>query len=471
MRTSHIRACAWLHKWSSLVCTLFMLLLGLTGLPLIFHHEIGHLLGTEIEAPPLPSSGTHVSAPRITLDEALASAQRRFPQLAPLFVSPDEEAGDTWRMTLADPGRPGAGRAGFTLAVVDARTGAFLGAPPLASGFMWVMHRLHEDLFAGLPGKLFLGGMGLLLVLALVSGAVLYAPFMRKLPFGQVRRRPRQPRLKWLDLHNLLGIVTLVWFLVVGATGAINTLTDVLVRLWQREALGAVLVHGAPPLPAAQRVPVQAAYQAAQRAARQAGVGGRMYFMALPGSPYAGARHYAFFMQGNTPLTARLPQAVLVDAGSGQVSAVPQAPWYLTLLLMSRPLHFGDYGGMPMKLLWAALDVLTLIVLGSGLYLWLKKGRPARPLPRPKPAAMPDTRPSTRPGPCAPKPALAPPAVPTPAPRFWPLWGGPLLMAALSSLGLVAALFSEGGWGDALAALCLCAPVAACLWFGWLRRA
>jgi uncharacterized iron-regulated membrane protein len=36
----------WVHKWFSLVCTLFMLLLCDTGLPLIFHHEIGHLLGT-----------------------------------------------------------------------------------------------------------------------------------------------------------------------------------------------------------------------------------------------------------------------------------------------------------------------------------------------------------------------------------------------------------------------------------------
>ncbi|MCC2673939.1 MAG: hypothetical protein K0R58_886, partial [Ramlibacter sp.] len=40
-----IRTWTWLHKWSSLVCTVFMLLLCLTGLPLIFHHEIGHLLG------------------------------------------------------------------------------------------------------------------------------------------------------------------------------------------------------------------------------------------------------------------------------------------------------------------------------------------------------------------------------------------------------------------------------------------
>ncbi|MDP3411659.1 MAG: M48 family metalloprotease, partial [Polaromonas sp.] len=46
-----IRRWSWIHKWSSLICTVFMLLLCITGLPLIFHHEIGHLLGTEVEAP------------------------------------------------------------------------------------------------------------------------------------------------------------------------------------------------------------------------------------------------------------------------------------------------------------------------------------------------------------------------------------------------------------------------------------
>src|SRR5256885_17190657 len=77
---------------------------------------------------------------------------------------------------------------------------------PYTTLFRSVMFKLHVDLFAGLPGKLFLGFMGLLLLIAIVSGVVLYAPFMRKLDFGTVRRT-RQPRLKWLDLHNLLGIV------------------------------------------------------------------------------------------------------------------------------------------------------------------------------------------------------------------------------------------------------------------------
>jgi uncharacterized iron-regulated membrane protein len=50
----------------------------------------------------------------------------------------------------------------------------------------------------------------------------------------------------------------------------------------------------------------------------------------------------------------------------------------MNALLLSQPLHFGDYGGVPMQWLWAALDVLTIIVLGSGLYLWLGKRGPVR---------------------------------------------------------------------------------------------
>ena len=49
-------------------------------------------------------------------------------------------------------------------------------------------------------------------------------------------------------------------------------------------------------------------------------------------------------------------------------------PWYLTALLVSQPLHFGDYGGGWLQFLWALLDIATIFVLGSGLYLWLRRG-------------------------------------------------------------------------------------------------
>ena len=53
---------------------------------------------------------------------------------------------------------------------------------------------------------------------------------------------------------------------------------------------------------------------------------------------------------------------------------------------------------------------------------------------------------------------------------FWALWGWPSAMGLLTSVGLVSALFSDGGFGDMLAWLTLGIPTAACIWFGWLRR-
>ncbi|MBK6661147.1 MAG: PepSY domain-containing protein [Proteobacteria bacterium] len=40
-----------------------------------------------------------------------------------------------------------------------------------------------------------------------------------------------------------------------------------------------------------------------------------------------------------------------------------------------QPLHFGDYGGVALKTLWAVFTLLTLTVLGSGVYLWTVRRR------------------------------------------------------------------------------------------------
>ena len=43
------------HKWTSLICTLFLLMLCITGLPLIFHDEIDELFKSEASARDLPA--------------------------------------------------------------------------------------------------------------------------------------------------------------------------------------------------------------------------------------------------------------------------------------------------------------------------------------------------------------------------------------------------------------------------------
>ncbi len=366
MQSHTIKTWAWVHKWSSLVCTVFMLLLCLTGLPLIFHHEIGHLLGTEVEAPEMPAGTPHAS-----LDRVLEVARAQHPDRVVQFVSQPEDDDKLWFVPLTPTPAP---TEDFRSVAGDARTAQALPTPRFDEGFMYVMFKLHGDLIAGLPGKLFLGFMGLLLLVAIVSGVVLYAPFMRKLEFGTVRR-DRTARVKWLDLHNLLGIVTLVWLFVVGATGMINTWADLVIKYWQHDQLSSVLApyQGQPTLAAAERAPLQPTLDAAM----QQVPGSKLSFIAFPGTSYSSPHHNTVFLRGDEPLTSKLLHPVLVDAKTSAVTAAPQIPWYLTALLVSQPLHFGDYGGRVMQIIWALLDIASIFVLGTGLYLWLKKGRSA----------------------------------------------------------------------------------------------
>jgi len=352
------------HKWTSLVCTLFLLIICLTGLPLVFHHEIEHWLDDSAPYATLPAD-----APRASLDTLIAKARERYPSEVVMHTFIDDEEPQVLIGMAPSTSSP------FDLmhsVKFDARTGDILQDGPKLGDekftFMGIMLALHVDLYAGLAGELFLGFMGLLFVIAIVSGVVLYGPFMKKLPFGTIRAE-RSRRLKWLDLHNLLGVVTLVWAFVVGLTGVINELSTPLFQLWQSQALPPIMAQYQGKPPPTTLASVQSAYETAQAAVP----GNAPLSITYPGSPFGTPRHYVIWTKGDTPLTSRLFTPVLVDAGTGALTQVVQMPWYLKALEISRPLHFGDYAGLPLKILWVILDLITIVVLVSGLYLWLAR--------------------------------------------------------------------------------------------------
>jgi uncharacterized iron-regulated membrane protein len=366
MKSQTVRRWSIVHTWSSLICTSFLLMLAVTGLPLIFHHEIDHLLGDAPHYKEMPAD-----TPRLDLEQLARAAEAHRPgEVMQYFGWDDEDPNGVMAITAATAGTEPNSSHTFAL---DARTGEALEMPSANGGFMMVMLRLHVDLYANLPGKLLLAFMGLLFVVAIVSGTVLYAPFMRKLEFGQVRVN-KSRRTRWLDLHNLIGVVTLTWALVVGVTGVISACADLLIASWRNDALATMIApyKDAPPL--TQRAPATRLLEIAESAAP----GMQADFIAFPGTRFSSEHHYAVFLKGNTHLTAHLATPVLIDARTLQVTAVVERPWYMDALGMSQPLHFGDYGGMPMKILWAVLDVLTIIVLGSGVYLWWVRRRAAR---------------------------------------------------------------------------------------------
>jgi uncharacterized iron-regulated membrane protein len=107
-------------------------------------------------------------------------------------------------------------------------------------------------------------------------------------------------------------------------------------------------------------------------------------FIAYPGTPFTSPRHFAVFLRGGTPLTSRVIEPILLDAETAEVADTRKLPLYLELLFLSQPLHFGDYAGLPLKIIWALLDVVTIAVICSGFYLWvIRRARKRRRIGRP----------------------------------------------------------------------------------------
>jgi len=230
MTRRSLRSWLWVHKWTSLVCTLFLLIICVTGLPLVLKDELKDLLDGG-----LPYAQVPAGTPNISLDEFAARSRAIYPGETILSIFSDDDEpkivvfmAASWEAFKAD--RKSAHWIRF-----DAHTGVVLKRSKPFDGdgrrFLDIMLSLHRDLFAGLPGELFMGLMAILFVIAIASGAVVYGPFMRKLDFATVRAGG-SPRLKWLDLHNMIGVVTLAWALLVGTTGVINELSTPLFTLW-----------------------------------------------------------------------------------------------------------------------------------------------------------------------------------------------------------------------------------------------
>jgi uncharacterized iron-regulated membrane protein len=404
-------------------------MLCVTGLPLIFHDEIDAALNPGTWEPANPD-GQHLS-----LDEILSIGLKHRPGEEPIFLSFDKD-----RPVVNITTGPTADAAGsdMTLLSYDLTSGDLVPAGSVGEGLMHFLLQLHTDLFLGLPGMLFLGFMGLLFALSLISGVVLYWPFTRRLRFGTLRREQSR-RVRWLDWHNLLGMAALGWLLVVGLTGVINTLSDPIVGTWRTTELAALTAPYADGERPAQFSSLAGAVAQAQTEAPDMD----LQFVAFPGSDWSTPFHYAVFLHGRTPLTEQLAQPVLISAVDGSLTGSREMPWYVKTLALSEPLHFGDYGGLALKLVWAALDLFAIAILGSGLYLWVLRRRAA---------SVEGTN----------RRRLARRRAPQ---AFLEVFRAPALLFAVSGAGLAAALFVTGSL-DTWAALAVGSSLAA---VGWAR--
>lgn len=357
----------WVHRWASLVATLPFLVLCATGIVLIFHEEIDAALGV------VP---TNTAPTEARLADCLESASRDFPDSRVLSVGLDPEGHPGVLLVVMGPPEDTAfDRARLTF--YDLGTGRLLGDSDPSATFTGVILKLHAEWFLGPVGRLLGALLGLLVMASLLSGLVIYAPYMRKVAFGAIRRG-KGARLTQLDLHNVIGAVVLGWALVVAATGSLLGFSQVAFGLWQYTDLAALRADYASEAPVDVRAPPAPVARVIGDLQAKAPPGWGVRSVLFPGTEFTTPRHYGVVMGGSEGLDARLLDVTLVDAATGEALRKVEMPAYLQALYLAEPLHFGDYGGLALKVLWSLCSLLTLFISANGAWLFFDRRRARR---------------------------------------------------------------------------------------------
>ncbi len=335
-----------------LIAGIGLLIMGLTGSLLVFPDEL------DAVSEPSLFRVQATSSPRLALDTLLAGVAKALPdyELSSWLFDSDPAAVD--RVFVVQHGHHER-----LLVTVNPYTGAILGGPldarrTLAGRVM----ELHYTFFAGRVGMLVAGLFAALLCLLGLSGFWIYQDFWSNF----IRLRWRASRQIFLsDLHKTVGIATVVFQLILGFTGAYWNIpsairqfrfgsgqpVEITGRHWSRTiSMDALLDRCQHDLPGFQPT-----------------------FIGFPA--VAGADLQILGHTGSS-FRSDYNNTVIFDAQSGVrkgVREIAKARLWDQLTDTFRPLHYGTFGGLFVKIVWCVGGLTPGLLAITGFLMWRQR--------------------------------------------------------------------------------------------------
>lgn len=254
--------------------------------------------------------------------------------------------------------------------------------PSLLTQLIDMLHRT-----GGIPGTLgdeylgiyVMGIAGVLYFLALSSGLILLLPTLVK-DFFALRLGKNRKRF-WLDAHNIIGITSLPFHLLISVTVIVFAFHDVFYGSLSRVVYGDQSMFGKPPALAASVhdvslvLPVSQLIQTIAHEAPDFEIQELLYMGLESERPILRAALYnpRYLVQG--PQTAYL----MLDPYTGKVVNDSMLPGkgniWSALVTPLFSLHFGSYGGDLIRGVYFVFGISGAFLFYSGNLLWLEKRR------------------------------------------------------------------------------------------------
>jgi len=346
-----------LHLYVALIAASFVIILGLTGSIMAFETEFDRLLHRKLA---YVAPGAHALS-LVEIGTTVAKSfpgeriQAYFPSTAPelsCYVIVEKSGG----------------------VYLNPYTGQILGVRPNKREFLDYVHQLHLRLGwqrQGDPGKKIMSWVGVAMLFLLLSGLFLWWPVKRV-----TIQRGASGRRLWFDLHNAVGIFSLLFLMTL-------TITGIMIGFEQSTNPMLYKITGSQPsampktFPPAPPGAVPISVDQALETARNALPGATPFAIFVPGPKGA----YRIALRYPEDRTSGGRSRVLVDQYTGGVlfsEGSRTAPAGARVAITNRAIHTGDIFGIPSKAVMSLASLLLVLQCASGLVMRWKRIRAKR---------------------------------------------------------------------------------------------
>lgn len=353
-----------IHNWVGLYAGIVIAFLSLTGSLAVFIPEIEWLLSTEYEVNP-DSKG------KVEWGAVQEGLQKKYPEYSFYGIeipdSPDRPY--SYLFFHNDEG-------GFKaqIAYVNPYNGDLLGITERNNTIPNFLRQIHVRLFDGLYGRQIVGLAGIALIFSTITGLIIYGNFMKRQMYASIRSG-RGLRIASADWHKLVGISALLFNLIIAITGAWLGLQPKLMDWFNMEV---------PNLYVTERVVMDRDKDAIFPIDVD-----QALVMSMEKIPDFIPKRVQLSANGSGTVT------VLGDVGGGiyeqsankvVMDKASLEPLYIydirtqsfwdQLYYVQEALHFGNFGGMTLKILYAILGLSTGFLSITGFLIYLKRKEP-----------------------------------------------------------------------------------------------
>lgn len=345
-----------LHLYVALIAGVFVVILGLTGSIMAFEQEIDHVAHWKrTYVTPQPLS--------LSLADITGIVTRAFPgepiRGYGLSTSPDTSYEFITQKRAVFVNQ-------YTGEILDTQSG-----PDWVSTLLGTVHQLHLRLL--IHNRADTGGLiescaGLAIIFLALSGLYLWWPLKRV----RIDWNGGRTRRSWFDLHNAVGVFSLLFLLILATTGVVIGFDRTTTPLFFK-------ITGSTPGP---RIPRKSEPHAADAKPITPDQAVEVARLAIPGAaPFAveaPGPDGVYFVRAHYPedLTPGGRSLIAIDQFSGKVlfsQSSRTAPGGTRMVIQNRAIHTGDIFGIPSKIVMSLASLMVVVQLVSGVVMWWRK--------------------------------------------------------------------------------------------------